>query len=65
MASGNAAQMKIIIEAETPGDSRTLFRITLAQKVIGEELTAAEAHLLVGEILERIALPRRSDPGVR
>jgi hypothetical protein len=65
MAYRTAEQMKIVIEAETPGDSRTLFRITLAQKLIGQELTAAEAHLLVGEILERIALPRKGDSGAK
>jgi hypothetical protein len=48
----------IVIEAETPGDSRTLFRLRIDDKVIGEKLTAAQVHLLVGEILERIVLPK-------
>jgi hypothetical protein len=49
---------RIIIELETPDDSRSLFRLRLENKVVGENLTAAQAHLLVGEILDRITLPR-------
>jgi hypothetical protein len=49
---------RIIIELETPDDSRSLFRLRLDNKVVGENLTAAQAHLLVGEILDRITLPR-------
>ena len=49
---------QIVIELETPGDSRSLFRLRLDKKVVGENLTAAQAHLLVGEILDRITLPR-------
>jgi hypothetical protein len=61
MAARAANPMRIIVEPESPGDSRSLFRILLGEKLIGEELTAAEAHLLVGEILERIALPKNSE----
>jgi hypothetical protein len=49
---------RIVIELETPGDSRSLFRLRLDNKVVGENLTAVQAHLLVGEILDRITLPR-------
>ena len=49
---------KIVIELETPGNSRSLFRLRLDKKVVGENLTAAQAHLLIGEILDRITLPR-------
>ena len=49
---------RIVIELETPGDSRSLFRLRLDNKVVGENLTAAQAHLLVSEILDRITLPR-------
>jgi hypothetical protein len=49
---------RIVIELETPGDSRSLFRLRLDNKVVGEKLTAVQAHLLVGEILDRITLPR-------
>ena len=51
---------RIILELETPGDSRSLFRLRLDDKVVGENLTAVQAHLLVGEILDRITLPRPS-----
>jgi hypothetical protein len=49
---------RIVIELETPGDSRSLFRLRLDNKVVGEHLTAVQAHLLVGEILDRITLPQ-------
>jgi hypothetical protein len=64
---GNAA-LQIVLETETPGDSRTMFRLHVDAKLISEGLTAAQAHLLIGEILERIALPAKrakgSDPMV-
>jgi hypothetical protein len=50
----------IVIEAETPGDSRTMFRLRIDKELIGEGLTAAETRNLVGEVLERIALPKSS-----
>ena len=49
---------QIVIEAETPGDSRTMFRLRIDANLIAEDLTTAQAHLLVGEILGRIALPK-------
>ena len=49
---------QIVIEAETPGNSRTMFRLRIDANLIAEDLTTAQAHLLVGEILERIALPK-------
>jgi hypothetical protein len=49
---------RIVIEAETPGDSRTMFRVLMDKRVIGENLTAAQAHLIVGELLDRITIPR-------
>ena len=51
---------QIVIEAETPGDSRTMFRLRIDASLIAEDLTAVQAHLLVGEILERIAVPKSS-----
>jgi hypothetical protein len=65
MAATGADRMRIVVEAETPGDSRTLFRVKMGEKLIGYELTAAETHLLVGEILEHIALPRKVDTPVK
>ena len=52
---------QIVIEAETPHDSRTMFRLRIDKKVIAEGLTAVQAHILVGEILERIALPKLAE----
>ncbi|HLW93081.1 MAG TPA: hypothetical protein VKS78_17505 [Roseiarcus sp.] len=48
----------ITVQPQNPGDSATMFRLWIDGKVVGESLTAAQTHLLVGEILERIALPR-------
>jgi hypothetical protein len=48
---------QIVIEAETPGDSRTMFRLRIDASAIAEGLTAVQAHVLLGEILERIAVP--------
>jgi hypothetical protein len=50
--------VRITIESQAPGDSRTMFRLRLDEKVIAEDLTAVQAHLLVGEALNRMTLPR-------
>jgi hypothetical protein len=60
MAAGRRMIERIVIETETPGDSRTMFRVRMDDLVIGQNLTAAQAHLIVGEVLDRIALPRPS-----
>jgi hypothetical protein len=61
MPVGDATKIKrIVIELETPGDSRTMFRLRLDDNVVGKNLTAVQTHLLVGEILDRISIPRRS-----
>ena len=49
----------IAVEAESPDDSATMFSLRIDDLIVGRGLTAAQAHLLVGEILERVALPRR------
>jgi hypothetical protein len=54
---------QITIELETPGDSRTMFRLRIDGSFIADDLTAAQAHILVGEILERITLPKSSAEG--
>jgi hypothetical protein len=51
----------IVIEAETPGDSRTMFRVRIDKDVIDEGLTAAQTHNLVGQILDQISLPKAAD----
>jgi hypothetical protein len=53
--------MRIAIEPEALGDSRTMFRVLIDEKIIDDGLTAAQAHLLIGDILERLALPK--EPG--
>ena len=45
---GRISVERIVIELEIPGDSRSLFRLRLDNKVVGENLTAAQIHLLVG-----------------
>ena len=52
---------QIAIELETPGDSRTMFRLRIDARLIADDLTAAQAHVLVGEILERITRPHSSE----
>ncbi len=53
------------IESETTGDPWTVFRLRIDGKAVGENLTAAQAHLLGGEILERIVLPNKARKPVR
>ena len=53
----------IAIELEAAGDSRSTFRLRVDSTVVGGNLTAAQAQLLVGDILERIALPNRDRIG--
>ena len=47
------------IEWQTIGDPSAMLRLRIDNKIVGENLTAAQAHLLVGEILERIVLPNK------
>ena len=54
---------QIVIEAETPGNSRTMFRLRIDASAIAEGLTAVQAHVLVGEILRayrRAAVAQRA-----
>ena len=60
MVAGRPMLRQIVIEAETPGDSRTMFRLRMDASIIADGLTAVQAHVLVGEILERVALPKSS-----
>jgi hypothetical protein len=55
--------MKIILETETADDFRAMFRLHIDDKPIGEGLTAVQAHLLVGDILEKVALPNGRNRG--
>jgi hypothetical protein len=45
---------QIVIEAEAPGKSQTKLRLSIDKHLIAESLTAAQAQLLIGEILDRI-----------
>ena len=38
--------MRIVIEPEVPGDSRSLFRLLVGEKVVAEGMTAAQIHIL-------------------
>jgi hypothetical protein len=58
MATGRRMIERIVIETKALGDSRTMFRVRMDDLVIGQNLTAAQAHLIVGEVLDRITLPR-------
>lgn len=51
----------ISVEAESPEDSATMFSLRIDDLIVGRGLTAAQAHLLIGEILERVVLPRRKE----
>jgi hypothetical protein len=44
------------IEPETRGDSGSLFRLFVNHRLVGERLTAAQVHVLVGDFLERATL---------
>jgi hypothetical protein len=48
---------KVSFEAQSPGDSRSLFRLRIDEKLIAENLTAAQLLLLIGEILQLVTLP--------
>jgi hypothetical protein len=51
---------RIVIEVESPNDSiRGVFRLSIDATLIAKGVTAAQAHLLVGEILG--ALPNESE----
>ncbi len=45
---------RILVEAETPDDPATMFRLRVAGTVIARGVTEAQAQLLIAEILERI-----------
>jgi hypothetical protein len=48
---------KVTFEAQSPGDSSSLFRLLIDDKIVGEDLTAAQLHILIGEILRLVTLP--------
>ena len=52
--------MQLVLEVEQAGNPRSLFRVTLNGKVIASGLTAAQAHLIVGDALEAFVMPGTS-----
>jgi hypothetical protein len=50
---------RIVIEAETPGDSRSLFQIQVDGLLIGKALTMGQVQVLLREVVDRIN-PRRT-----
>jgi hypothetical protein len=55
----------VTIEAESPDDPNSLFRVQVDGELVGETLTAAQAHILLGEILEKAVLPVGSNQARR
>ena len=49
--------MKIVIESEQPGGAGALFRVLVDDEIVDSELTAAQAHNIVGDVLEPFLLP--------
>ena len=49
---------QIVVEAETPDDSRTTFCVRIHGNVIAENVTELQAQFLVSEMLDRIPSPR-------
>jgi hypothetical protein len=47
---------QIVIEAEAHGNLQTMLRLSIDEHLIAKSLTAAQAQLLVAEILDRIAV---------
>ena len=56
---------QIVIEAETPDDSRSLFRLSVDENVVAEGLTSAQAQIAVGEILEATTKEQPKFPNPR
>jgi hypothetical protein len=52
---------QIVIEVEPPDDSQTVFRLCIDENLVAEGLTAAQAHMLVGEVLDRIGMSKPNE----
>jgi hypothetical protein len=52
----------ISVKAETPHYSATMVSLSIDDTIVGRGLTAAQVHLLIGEILERVVLPHHEKP---
>jgi hypothetical protein len=56
-------EMRIVIEPEVDGDNSALFRLLVGEKLVAEGMTAAQIHILVGDILEQITLQKNPSVG--
>jgi hypothetical protein len=56
LSEGRPMTIAITIEADPAGLSRATFRMIVNGAVVGEGLVAAEAHRVVGKLIDRIAL---------
>ena len=52
---------QILIEAESPDDAQSMFRLSIDANIIATGVTVAQAYYLVGEVLGRIALPEYAE----
>lgn len=59
--SDTVIALPIVIEAETPGEPHSALRILCGGHVRGEAMSAAQAHVMIGELLEAL-FPMRREP---
>ena len=52
---------QIVIEAELPDDARSMFRLSIDANLVAKGVTAAQAHYLVGEVLQRLGFPEHAE----
>ena len=60
IALGVGDGQTIEVELETPGNSRTMFRLLIDGSAIADDLTAVQAHVLIAE-LDRITMPKQPE----
>jgi hypothetical protein len=42
-----------------------MFRLLIDEKLIADGMTAAQTHILIGDILERLALPNKRESDIQ
>jgi hypothetical protein len=52
---------QIMIEAESPDDAQSMFRLSIDTNLIARGVTGAQVRYLVGEVLERVGFPERAE----
>ncbi len=50
--------MQVVIEAHEAGNRQSLFRVLLDGKLLGADLTAAQAHGIAGDAIEAFVQPK-------